>query len=116
MTYYAYDGDNVGLRLEKVILSNDVDEIRHYTSGFSQAIANIKQTLVELGCEILFMGGDSILACSPTPVSEMSLPVESSGFSFSVGIGDTPAMSLISLKVAKSEGKACIREIKRSQL
>lgn len=105
MYFYALDGDNVGRRLECLVLTNDCNAISQFSQVVQTALDEVVAELLGLQCNIVFRGGDSILACCDTAIAVEELPLERSGFTFSIGVGTTPTRALLALKQAKGNGK-----------
>lgn len=103
--YYAIDGDDIGKKLEKHALENDISSIVHLSNNVKNRLIDIEQYLCSEGAKIVFSEGDSLLAHSDT---EIRLPIElltENEISFSAGVGKTPALALLALKKAKGLGK-----------
>jgi len=103
--YYSIDGDEVGKKLEYYLASDQVDKAIAYSSAVTDGVTRICTRLQLLGAEILFCGGDSILAES---VNRLNFDVHSfvgDEITWSVGVGATPSTALLALKKAKALGR-----------
>jgi len=92
--------------------------------GVKKLSSNVDKLLIELekyflskGASIIFSGGDSLLAVSEKliNVSFSEINIEE-GISFSVGIANSPSLSLLALKKAKGLGKNRIESFMGSLL
>lgn len=102
------DGDQIGQRLELLMLSNDCHQAAALSRRVSSAIKQALTVLRRLGCNIIFAGGDNVLAQSDKKIDVARLPSEYDGITFSIGIGRTPQEALISLKHAKVSSRLAI--------
>jgi GTP cyclohydrolase III len=112
--YYAIDGDDVGRRLEALVLANDIASVRAYSLIVEAAIQQMRDRLLSCGCLIVFCAGDSILAEAPMLLPEEVTPTIAEGISFSIGIGASCADALLALKRAKGLGRGrveCLRTV-----
>ena len=105
MYYYAIDGDDVGRRLEALILSEDVAAVRAYSLIVETALRLIRDRLLSHGCSIVLCAGDSLLAEAPILLPAEVTPTLVEGISFSVGVVATCADALLALKRAKGLGR-----------
>lgn len=103
--YYSFDGDQVGRRIQTMILENDTSGVREFSRVVTACVTNLRDRLVGLGCEVLFAAGDSVMVIGPPNLPIEVLPVRVNGLTFSVGIGTTPREALIALARAKTEGR-----------
>ena len=60
--FIAIDGDDVGNILRDHIVSNDIQGASEYSRSLDNFFNEIELELRNKGCEIVFCGGDSILA------------------------------------------------------
>ena len=62
MKYLFFDGDNVGISIEKAFMSDDVKFAQKLSKGINNAIKLINNYLKSLdNVEIILIGGDDIL-------------------------------------------------------
>ena len=106
MIYYAIDGDDVGRRLEFLVVSNKIEEVRLFSEDVNNALTRIKRFLIDHDCEIIFAAGDSILATSAKQVTLKNVPLIQGQISFSMGVGKSSDQALLALKKAKALGKS----------
>jgi len=104
--YYAVDGDDVGRSLERLLLENDPEAARAFSSRLTKDVECIRRFFEERGASIVFCAGDGLLAHSSKPIEAEAVIQGASGATFSVGLGDTTANALLALKKAKGLGKA----------
>ncbi len=103
--FYSFDGDQVGRRVQTLILENDVSGIVRLSQTVSSAVNTLRDELKAMGCEVLFAAGDSVLAIGPSDLALEKMPIEENGLTFSVGVGRTPRAALIALAKAKTKGR-----------
>ena len=115
--YVAIDGDDVGHRLEYLVLMNERKAIHEFSIIFQSAMSWLEAELVKnFSADIIFSGGDNILTClPPESVSFEILETIRSEFAkranstISVGLGNSPRQAYFALKLAKTGGKNCTR-------
>ena len=103
--YYAIDGDDIGRNLEKLILTNDLNNIKILSLNIKEALSEIEKFLNSKGAQTIFCEGDSILAYSKNLIKIPQKLVVYKNLSFSIGIGNSLSLSLLALKKAKGLGK-----------
>ena len=106
MFFYAIDGDDIGQKLERLILEEKIDEVSDLSLSMTKAINTLKEYMLTQGAYIIFCAGDGLLAKSSGLINVDSLIYGCNQISFSIGIGDSPSNSLLALKKAKGLGKA----------
>ncbi len=103
--FVALDGDQVGRRIEQLILRGNLSELSSYSKYVLVAIDTLESLILEAGGQVYMAGGDNLLA----EVSDLDLFI--SNFislrdelvcSFCVGIGTDPVKAYLALKFAKS--------------
>jgi GTP cyclohydrolase III len=103
--FVALDGDQVGRRIEKLILSAKLSELSSYSKSVLDAIKTLESILLKAGGQVYITGGDNLLA----EVTDIDLFL--SNFislrdelvcSFCVGIGKDSIEAYLALKFAKS--------------
>lgn len=109
--FIAIDGDSVGRKIEKLIISNNLDELVEYSRSVDSAVNSIRVIANHFGGETYLQGGDNLLI----EVQNYRVFVEKfiamrSGLttSFSMGIGKSVVESYLALKFAKSAGRGLI--------
>jgi hypothetical protein len=115
--YLAIDGDDVGHRLEYLMLTNNSRELSEFSSLFQSAMDWLKEELVhDLQATVIFSGGDNLLAIlhsDDVPAEALrTLSVrfaEKADCTLSIGLGQNPREAYFALKLAKTSGKNCIR-------
>lgn len=104
-SFVALDGDQVGRRIEQLILSAKLSELSSYSQSVLDAIKTLESILLKAGGKVYMTGGDNLLA----EVSDIDLFL--SNFisirdelvcSFCIGIGTDPIKAYLALKFAKS--------------
>ena len=116
--YLAVDGDDVGHKLEYLILVNECKAITRFSKTFQSAMFWLEDKLInDCSATIIFSGGDSLLAYLndlPMEVIEVLRTefAERANRTLSVGLGENPMQAYFALKLAKTSGKNCIRHFK----
>ena len=116
--YLAIDGDDVGHRLEYLMLVNEREAITKFSKTFQGAMIWLENKLVhDFDAIIIFSGGDNLLACLnnlPAEAIEVLRTefAERANSTLSVGLGENPRQAYFALKLAKTSGKNCIRQFK----
>lgn len=109
--YLFIDGDDVGSRMERHILNNDVAAFVEESKSTSRAIDQLAAKLAtSSGADVISVGGDSILVSIQSDaipcLTELLTSMQSSEeFPFSAGIGRSLRESFVALRMAKSSGK-----------
>jgi hypothetical protein len=106
---YAYiDGDDIGLRIEKSILTNDERTLQCINREVSASIEMITTHLLKSDVEVIFSGADGII-CKSQEIDITALQAMISAMngsiSFSVGVGETLTECFLALRFAKANGK-----------
>jgi GTP cyclohydrolase III len=113
--YISVDGDNIGSSLENLIILEKSNELRDFSQDIFLFFEAIKKELIHCGAEIIFHGGDSILA-KTDDIDSVSIIdkvfSESQNYverriSVSVGLGESMLEAYLALKAAKTSGKCC---------
>lgn len=115
--FLALDGDNIGRKIEFYILSNKIESLQDFSKKYKNSMLWLEKSLADILCgQIIFSGGDSLLAKLPSNsfdlacVQKLCILFESkSDSTLSIGIGKTVAQSYFALKFAKVSGKKCIK-------
>jgi GTP cyclohydrolase III len=116
--YLAVDGDDVGSRLEYLMLINESESLTKFSRTFEGAMIWLEDRLInEFGALIIFRGGDNLLArLDDLPIEVVErLRIEFSQkccSNLSVGLGKSTRQAYFALKLAKTSGKDCIRHFK----
>lgn len=111
--FLAADGDDVGRKIEFLIVTNQIELLSEFFNNFQAAMFWLSETLKdEFNAKIVFNGGDSLLAdlqVNEIQVSKLeTLRHEFSKFSkatLSFGVGKNPRQAYFALKLAKASGK-----------
>lgn len=108
MIYFYIDGDDVGLRIEHSLLTNDEDGLKQINSDVTSKIERLTDSLARLRCEIIFSGADGVIGkTTPESVDAVHDCVRSQNdtLTFSIGIGDCLRDAFAALRFAKANGK-----------
>jgi hypothetical protein len=104
--YYAVDGDDVGRRLERLLLENKPLEAGAFSRAVSADLDWVRRILEGQGASIVFCAGDGLLAESQHELTVGDLVTGPSGTSFSIGVGASSSDSVLALKKAKGLGRS----------
>ena len=111
MVYISVDGDDVGKQLEMLLLTNNIEGTVLYVDNVRKELERIRNYLIKLEGEILFMGGDGMMVrFKEQPNIDIDY-ILSGNISWSIGIGKTPSGAVLALKKAKGLGKGRIEFI-----
>jgi GTP cyclohydrolase III len=111
--FLAADGDDVGRKIEFLIVTNQMEMLSEFFCSFQSAMFWLSEKLKdEFDAKIIFNGGDNLLAdlqVNEEQLEELeNLRVEFSNRSnatLSFGIGINPRQAYFALKLAKASGK-----------
>lgn len=113
--FIAIDGDLVGRKLEKLIISEKLDELVIYAQSIDNTINKFRSFAEAYNGKIYLQGGDSLLFEIPeyklflekVKSIQSNIPT-----SFSIGIGISAVEAYLALKFAKSSGSGLIFIVK----
>ena len=119
-TFIAIDGDDVGSHLEYFILTNNLSELGKFSEQYSVAMEWLQTQLVKgFNADIIFSGGDNLFASIKQEHFDLSRlrELHSQYFSkasrtLSIGLGYNSRTAYLALKLAKTSGKNCIKDIR----
>jgi hypothetical protein len=105
--YISIDGDNIGKKIEKYILNEDLLGMKEFSYQIAQSIRTFERVIKETGGDVYISGGDNILAFVKDNyvnniiqlVNELN---SKKTFSFSVGLAYTIQDVYLALKYCKS--------------
>ena len=106
---YAYlDGDDVGLKIENGLLTNNETILREINAEVNSAIHELTGFLVGSNHEIIFSGADGII-CKGENINidgiHSFLKNTRSSINFSIGVGPSLCDAFSALRFAKANGK-----------
>lgn len=109
--FVLVDGDNVGEKIDLLVLQEDLQGVSEFTRGLDRAVDLIEAAAREAGGTVYIAGGDNVLA----RLDDLDAFLEKFGAlqgelggTFSVGIGREAKDAHVALKVAKSRGPGTI--------
>ncbi len=112
LIFVSIDGNNIGKRLERYILSERFDDLKSFSHRVSTAISNLSQFVVGLGGTVLMSGGDNILAMVPknewNSLKRFFDGVQTQEIPFAMGVGRNARASFLALKYAKATEADCV--------
>ena len=106
MFFYAIDGDDVGRKLERLILEEKINEVSLLSFSITASVNQLQKYMQARGADIIFCAGDGLLAMSHEIIDVEPLLNINEDITFSIGIGETSSNALLALKKAKGLGKA----------
>ena len=110
--YISIDGNDIGKRLEGLILSDNLEELQTFSSRITFLVDTIEKYIIKQGGKCFLSGGDNILAFLPEEKVHETVKYVNSlkkeEISFSIGIGDDVIDAYLALKYAKSMKKGYI--------
>lgn len=118
MIYLTIDGDDIGQRITKFYLNNDIKSLANLNDLMGETTRLISEYLKSIGFTVIFCGADGVAGFAQNlEVSESDIFTEISALgegcaTFSAGVGFTLRESYIALMSAKSAGKAQIHNYK----
>ena len=109
MAMYAYlDGDDIGLRIENGLLTNNEIILRETNSEVNSVVYELTEFLVGSNHQIIFSGADGIICKGENINIDMIhsfLHETKSSIRFSIGIGRSLSDAFSALRFAKANGK-----------
>lgn len=111
MEFLLCDGDKIGDRLELLLLDHLLHEAAAFSTAVSEGTKVVADALRSKGDEVIFAGGDEVLASSAVGFPDDFLEElrkifrARTGCSMSMGVGISPSQALASLHRAKLLGK-----------
>ena len=112
---FAYfDGDNIGSRLELLLIDDQVEDARSYSASVNRALSEAQLILTRLPTvEVILAGGDDLLArwtLGAVSLADVEAVRDAflkfCGQSLSVGVGQSAGRAAYNLRRAKLLGKA----------
>jgi CRISPR/Cas system-associated protein Cas10 (large subunit of type III CRISPR-Cas system) len=112
-TFAYFDGDDIGPRLELLLLDNKIEEARQYSLSINQALTQARTLLEDMHpVEVIIFGGDDLFVSWPDDKVALSdienvkrVFLEMTGNTMSVGLGRSPKEAMHNLRRAKLLGK-----------
>lgn len=106
--YVLLDGDSIGAPLEWHLLHDDARAAAEWSRRVARAMDAVRELIQrDPLSNVLYMGGDDLLATVPAELVEALIPEvcrafrEATGTSMSSGIGNSPSSALLALRKAK---------------
>lgn len=109
--FIAVDGDLVGRKIERLIISGELDELVNYSHLINESVERIRLFAESIGGKTYLKGGDSLLAAVPeyqSFIDQVKSHQTEMAASFSIGIGKNVVEAYLALKFAKSSGSGLI--------
>jgi GTP cyclohydrolase III len=111
-TYAYFDGDDIGAKLELLLLDDKEEDARSYSQSINSAVARLREFLSLRHVETILVGGDDLIAFWPSGHISMR-EIENARKIFlgvcsctiSVGIGSSLSEAAFNLRRAKLQGK-----------
>ena len=111
--YIAIDGDSIGKIIERYILTSALNELKNFSRDMQEDVFLIGEYIKKNGGNVYMQGGDNILgSIDKSALVSIIKFIESINhnrqYHFSIGLGDSPTYSYLSLKYAKLTQKTPI--------
>lgn len=112
-TYAYFDGDDVGAKLELLLLDNKEEDARSYSESINSALVQLRAFLSLMRAETILAGGDDLIAFWSSSGCISIREIENARRTFfdacsctiSVGIGGSLSEAASNLRRAKLQGK-----------
>ena len=113
--YFIFlDGDQVGKRMEQVILKSDISEVEELSKGISSQFHELQLKMTSLGIKVIIAAGDNIIGVgSQEKIVSSFKHINGSVVSISAGVGWELLDAYLALRYAKSLGGGQIVESSR---
>lgn len=113
LVYIAADANLIGRKIEKYILSEELEELSAFSRKLSETVNRIEESVLSMGGCVYMAAGDDVLArISWKNAEELVMSWKSMIperlFTFSVGIGNTPAEAYLAIKYAKVSSRFAV--------
>jgi hypothetical protein len=110
LKYISIDGDDIGRKITSYYLSNNIIDLKEFSSALKISTDGISIFLSSVGFDILFCAADGVVASIDSEVSFEKLFEEIGKLApeevtFSAGVGENLREAYIALMSAKSNGK-----------
>ncbi|WP_339133456.1 MAG: mCpol domain-containing protein [Candidatus Electrothrix sp. GW3-4] len=106
-SYIAIDGDDVGLHLRTFIINEEIENVSNFSNELDIYFKKISRLLSLNGYNIVFCGGDSVLAYIEKDKMGNVIELLPVGVcTISVGISNSAEKAYLALQLAKARGKA----------
>jgi GTP cyclohydrolase III len=106
------DGDDIGNRLELMLLDGDIDSARRFSESLDRAMRESASAAKARGADLIYAGGDGLLAIvqGASPPITLGQELQATfqqvcGCTLSVGIGPDASSATMALHRAKLLGK-----------
>lgn len=112
MLYITIDGDDIGQKISRYYLSNDVKSLAELNEQMKETTRLISEYLERIGFSIIFCGADGVagyaknLQISESEIFQEISIIAKKCATFSIGTGASLRESYVALMAAKSLGKA----------
>lgn len=115
-TYIAIDGDDIGPQIRDFIINNDTQGAARFSNDLKHYFQQLEQWLLSMGAEIVFRGGDSILAYHNfNSLIDTAKTIPSGICEISVGFGKSAEFAYLALQLAKARGKGRVVELQSTE-
>lgn len=111
MEFILADGDGIGDRMELLLLDHRTEDAQLFSGAIQSGIVSVSMLIREAGHNVIFAGGDEILAVTMASFSDDLLQKLRQTFyavvgcTLSIGVGSYPSAALAALRRAKLQGK-----------
>ncbi|MHA1249095.1 MAG: mCpol domain-containing protein [Candidatus Helarchaeota archaeon] len=107
MYFLALDGDDIGKKIEKYLIENDIFELKNFSREVNNFFCDLAIKFRNLGAKIIYCSGDDLLCQINDNNLKKFIEIIKNGerFTISGGIGKSSLETYIALKYAKVKGK-----------
>lgn len=115
-TFIAIDGDDIGPQIRDFIINNDTQGAARFSNDLKNYFQQLEQWLLSMGAEIIFRGGDSILANHNfSSLFDTANTIPNGVCEISVGFGKSAEFAYLALQLAKARGKGRVVELQNTE-
>lgn len=117
--YISIDGDNIGAKIEKLLIENKKNKLREFSGYIKYTINDISKFLENYNIELIFCAGDNLLGYGNIDcelIAKLTKKIKRYKINFSVGIGRTLCDVYLALKYSKAHGKHRITIVCNSKI
>lgn len=114
--FVAIDGDDVGPQLRNYIINNDIVSAAKFSNNLTHYFQTLSDSLKTKGYEVIFCGGDSLLAISKPDSEDFFFEEIPAGpCTLSIGLGESAEFAYLALQLAKARGKQQVVVLENTQ-
>lgn len=111
--FVSIDGDGVRHQLNRLIFSHDLDGVVALSASINEKVGEIAEWIRAHDGTLYALGGDNLLAQvadAPQLIDFVREKFHPPAMTFSIGVGDTPTLAELALRMAKSHAAGSVVE------